>query len=71
MKSFNVGFSLPPDNKNNDFIELVNYKNILINYKSIIKLPEECIEKFCSKLVTIPQLLNQISKIIEIKKQEK
>ena len=70
MKSFNVGFSLPPDNKNNDFIELVNYKNILINYKSIIKLPEECIEKFCSKLVTIPQLLSQISKIIETKKQE-
>ncbi len=70
IKSFNVGFSLPPDNKNSDFAELVYYKNILINYKSIIQLPEEYIEKFCYKLVTIPQLLNQISKIIDTKKQE-
>ncbi len=43
---------------------------MLINYKSIIQLPEELIEKFCFKLVTIPQLLNQISKIIDAKKQE-
>lgn len=70
MKSFNVGFSLPPDNKNSDFAELVQYKNILINYKSIIQLPEEYIEKFCFKLVTMPQLLSQISKIIDTKKQE-
>jgi len=70
VKSFNVGFSLPPENENSDFAELVNIKNILINYKSIIQLPEEYIEKFCYKLVTIPQLLNQISKIIDSKKQE-
>ena len=70
IKSFNVGFSLPPDNKNSDFAELVEIKNALINYKSIIQLPEEYIEKFCFKLVTIPQLLKQISKIIDAKKQE-
>jgi hypothetical protein len=70
IKSFNVGFSLPPDNKNSDFAELVQIKNTLINYKSIIQLPEEYIEKFCFKLVTIPQLLKQISKIIDAKKQE-
>ena len=70
IKSFNVGFSLSPDNKNSDFAELVKIKNILINYKSIIQLPQEYIEKFCYKLVTIPQLLNQISKIIDSKKQE-
>ena len=70
IKSFNVGFSLPPDNKNADFVELVQIKNILINYKSIIQLPEEYIEKFCFKLVNIPQLLNQISKIIDSKKLE-
>ena len=70
IKSFNVGFSLPPDNKNSDFAELVQIKNILIKYKSIIQLPEEYIEKFCFKLVTIPQLLNQISKIIDSKRQE-
>ena len=70
IKSFNVGFSLPPDNKNSDFAELVQIKNILIKYKSIIQLPEEYIEKFCFKLVTISQLLNQISKIIDSKRQE-
>ncbi len=70
IKSFNIGFSLPLDNKNTDFAELVQIKNLLIKYKSIIQLPEEHIEKFCFKLVTIPQLLDQISKIIDAKKQE-
>ena len=70
IKSFNIGFSLPLDNKNTDFAELVQIKNLLIKYKSIIQLPEEHIEKFCFKLVTIPQLLDQISKILDAKKQE-
>ena len=70
IKSFNIGFSLPADNPNSDFAELVQIKNILIKYNSIVQLPEEYIEKFCFKLVTIPQLLNQISKIIDAKKQE-
>ena len=70
IKSFNIGFSLPADNPNSDFAELVQIKNLLLKYNSIIQLPEEYIEKFCFKLVTIPQLLNQISKIIDAKKQE-
>ena len=70
IKSFNIGFSLPADSPNADFAELVQIKNILIKYKSIIQLPEEYIEKFCFKLVTVPHLLNQISKIIDAKKQE-
>ena len=69
IKSFNVGFGLQPDKKNADFEELVNLKNILINYKEIIQLPEEYVEKFCQKLVSIPQLFIQISKIIDAKKQ--
>ena len=47
----------------------MNLKNILINYKEIIQLPEEYVEKFCQKLVSIPQLFIQISKIIDAKKQ--
>ena len=70
IKSFNVGFGLSPENKNSDFVELVKIKNKLVKYKSIIQLPEEFIAKFCFKLVKIPQLLTQISKIIDAKKQE-
>ena len=70
IKSFNVGFSIDSDNKNNDFNELVSIKNKLLEFKNILQLPEEYVEKFCFKLMSIPQLLNQISKIIDIKKQE-
>ena len=69
IKSFNIGFGLPPDKPNDDFEELVSIKNILIKYKEIIQLPEEYVEKFCQKLVNIPQLFGQISKIIDSKKQ--
>ena len=69
IKSFNVGFGIDPDKKNEDFEELVSIKNDLINYKEIIQLPEEYVEKFCQKLVSISQLFAQISKIIDAKKQ--
>ena len=69
IKSFNVGFGLHPDKKNEVFEEIVNLKNILEDYKEINQLPEEYVEKFCQKLVSIPQLIEQISKIIVAKKQ--
>ncbi len=69
IKSFNVGFGIQPDKKNEDFEELINIKNELINYKEIIQLPEELVEKFCQKLINIPHLVAQISKIIDAKKQ--
>ena len=68
IKSFNVGFGIQPDKKNEDFEELINIKNELINYKEIIQLPEEIVEKFCQKLINIPHLVAQISKIIDAKK---
>ena len=68
IKSFNVGFGIQPDKKNEDFEELINIKNELINYKEIIQLPEELVEKFCQKLINIPHLVAQISKIIDAKK---
>ena len=69
IKSFNVGFGLHPDKKNDVFEDIVNLKNILVEYKEINQLPEEYVEKFCQKLVSIPQLIEQISKIIVAKKQ--
>ena len=68
IKSFNVGFGIQPDKKNEDFEELINIKNELINYKEIIQLSEELVEKFCQKLINIPHLVAQISKIIDAKK---
>ena len=55
--------------KNDVFEDIVKLKNILVEYKEINQLPEEYVEKFCQKLVSIPQLIEQISKIIVAKKQ--
>lgn len=71
IRSWNASFEIEnndiPENKT--FSDLIQLKNNLMNSKTIVDINENLLEKFCITLLSDPLLLNQISKLISIKKQ--
>ena len=73
FRAWNVSLDLNVNNDNtlevnDDFKKLVFLKQKLLSSKSVTELAEENVEKFCTCLLSTPQVLSQISKIIAIKK---
>ena len=73
FRAWNVSLDLNVNNDNilevnEDFKKLVFLKQKLLSSKSVTELAEENVEKFCTCLLSTPQVLSQISKIIAIKK---
>ena len=73
FRAWNVSLDLNVNNDNilevnEDFKKLVFLKQKLLSSKSVTELAEENVEKFCTCLLSMPQVLSQISKIIAIKK---
>ncbi|MCQ2816000.1 MAG: hypothetical protein MJ252_01930 [archaeon] len=54
-----------------DFIMLNNIKTDMLNYKNIVDLPKELVEKFSGTLLSIQKVSDQINRIIMNKKNEK
>ena len=71
IRSWNASFEI--ENKdiieNKTFSDLIQLKNNLMNSKTIVDINENLLEKFCNTLLSDPLLLNQITKMISIKKQ--
>ena len=73
IRSWNASFEI--DNNENDihenktFSDLIKLKNNLMNSKTIVDINENLLEKFCNILLSDPLLLNQITKMISLKKQ--
>ena len=73
IRSWNASFEI--DNNENDihenktFSDLIKLKNNLMNSKTIVDINENLLEKFCNTLLSDPLLLNQITKMISLKKQ--
>ena len=71
IRSWNASFEI--ENKdiieNKTFSDLIQLKNNLMNSKTIVDINENLLEKFCITLLSDPLLLNQITKMISIKKQ--
>lgn len=73
IRSWNASFEI--DNNENDihenktFSDLIKLKNNLMNSKTIVDINENLLEKFCNTLFSDPLLLNQITKMISLKKQ--
>ena len=73
FRAWNVSLDLNVNNDNilevnEDFKKLVFLKQKLLSSKSVTELAEENVEKFCTCLLSMPQVLTQISKIIAIQK---
>ena len=71
IRSWNASFEI--ENKdiieNKTFSDLIQLKNNLMNSQTIVDINENLLEKFCITLLSDPLLLNQITKMISIKKQ--
>ena len=73
IRSWNASFEIEnnendiPENKT--FSDLIQLKNTLMSSKTIVDINENILEKFCITLLSDPLLLNQITKMIAIKKQ--
>ena len=72
IRSWNASFEIEnnendiPENKT--FSDLIQLKNTLMSSKTIVDINENILEKFCITLLSDPLLLNQITKMIAIKK---
>lgn len=74
-RAWNVSLSISQNNDNpldlnEDFKKLVSLKQKLISSKTVTDLPQEFVEKFTVCLLSTPQILSQISKIIATKKNK-
>ena len=74
-RAWNVSLNISPNNDNpldlnEDFKKLVSLKQKLIQSKTTTDLPQEIVEKFTVCLLSTPQVLSQISKIIATKKNK-
>jgi hypothetical protein len=69
VKSFNACFNIE-NNENKNFTDLIKILNELMKSRSIIDINEKLVDEFCENLLNIPQLINQISTMIEMKKKQ-
>lgn len=69
VKSFNACFNIE-NNENKNFDDLINILNELMKSKNIVDLNEKLIDDFCENLFNIPQFINQVSTMVEMKKKQ-
>ena len=69
VKSFNASFNIE-NNENKNFDDLINILNELMKSKNIVDLNEKLIDDFCENLFNIPQFINQVSTMVEMKKKQ-
>ena len=69
VKSFNECLNIE-NNENKNFDDLINILNELMKSKNIVDLNEKLIDDFCENLFNIPQFINQVSTMVEMKKKQ-
>jgi len=69
VKSFNACFNIE-NNENKNFDDLINILNELMKSRSIVDINEKLVDDFCENLLNIPQLINQVSTMVEMKKKQ-
>lgn len=67
--SWNSSLGIEPNTISDNFANLVSLKERLLSVSCISELNEPIVETFCASLLSTPLLLNQISKIINSKRQ--
>ena len=69
VKSFNASFNIE-NNENKNFDDLINILNELMKSRSIVDINEKLVDEFCENLLNIPQLIKQVSTMVEMKKKQ-
>ena len=69
VKSFNASFNIE-NNENKNFDDLINILNELMKSRSIVDINEKLVDEFCENLLNIPQLINRVSTMVEMKKKQ-